>query len=326
MKRRDFIGLLTLGSIWPFSAGAQQTTAKTTIGFLHGSTAEGQAYILPAFKRGLSDAGFVEGQNLTVEYRWADGRYDRLPAMAAELVAQPVAAILAVTPVAALAAKRATTSIPIVFVLGSDPVKDGLVKSLNRPEGNITGATFFSNLLVQKRLELLHELVPKVTVVALLLNPRNANAGLEKLQTEAAAQSLGLQLVILDATTEGEIEEAFAKLDQKHATAVVVSGDAQFSSSREQIANLAIHAGVATSFTTRAQVEAGGLMCYGASILETVRQGGDYIGRILKGAKPGDLPVQEPTKFDFIINMKTAKLLGLDIPSSMQMLATDVIE
>lgn len=309
----------------PTAAVAQQT-GKPTIGFLHGSSAAGQAYVLPAFKHGLNDAGYVEGENVAIDYRWADGQYDRLPSLAAQLVARPVAVIFAMTPVAALAAKHATRSIPIVFVLGSDPVRDGLVKSLNRPEGNVTGTTFFSNLLIQKRLQLLHELVPNARVFALLLNPKNANVELEKHQTEAAAQELGLQLVLVEATTENEIDGAFASIARQHAAAVVVSGDVLFNSQREQIADLANRGGLASSFANRAQAAAGGLMSYGANIGEAVRQGGEYVGRILKGAKPGELPVQEPTKFDFVINMKTAKTLGLNVPSAMQLLATEVIE
>jgi putative tryptophan/tyrosine transport system substrate-binding protein len=266
------------------------------------------------------------GQNLTVEYRWANCKYDQLPGLAGELVADSVAAIFAVTPVAALAAKHVTGSIPIVFVLGSDPVRDGLVSSLNHPEGNVTGATFFSNLLIQKRLELLHQLVPNANVIALLLNPGNANAEFENEQTKSAAQSLGLQLLVLDATSESEIEKSFARLRQERIRAVVVSGDALFSSKREQIASLAAHDGIATIFANKAQARAGGLMSYGAEITDAVRQGADYVARILKGAKPGDLPVQEPTTFDFVINRKTAKALGIAVPPSLLATADEVIE
>lgn len=326
MRRRKFIALLGSAALaCPVTAAAQQA-AKPTIGFLHGSSAEGQTFVLPAFKRGLNDAGYVEGQNLQIEYRWANGQYDRLPSLAAELVAQRVAAILAITPVAALAAKQATKSIPIVFVLGSDPVRDGLVESLNWPEGNVTGTTFFSNLLIQKRLQLLHELVPDARLIALLLNPKNADAELEKDETETAARALGLQLVLVDAVTEGDIDRAFADIGRQHAAAVIVSGDVLFNTQRAKIADLAARAGLATSFANRAQAAAGGLMSYGANIAEAARQGGEYVGRILKGAKPSDLPVQEPTKFEFVINMKTARMLGLNVPSSMQLLATEVIE
>lgn len=322
MNRRELITLLGGATAWPTAATAQQ---HPTVGFLHGGSAEGQAFILPAFGRGLSDRGYADGQNLTVEYRWANGQYDRLPTMAAELSNLRVAAIFAVTPVAALAAKHATKSIPIIFVLGSDPVKDGLVKSLSRPEGNITGVTFFSNLLVQKRMELLHELLPNATAIALLLNPKNTNAELEMNQTSAAAQTLDIQLTLLQATNESEIDIAFGKAVQQHITVLIVSGDVLFNSQREQIAELATRAGIATCFANRAQAEAGGLMSYGASILDAVRQGGDYVGRILKGAKPNELPVQEPSKFDFVINLKTAGMLGLSVSASMQALATELI-
>ncbi len=333
MRRREFISMLggtlalpaAICAAWPTASPAQQQQT-TTIGFLHGSSAEGQAFILPAFQRGLNEHGYAESKNLNIEYRWADGHYDRLPAMAKELADLPVAVIFAVTPVAALAAKSATRSIPIVFVLGSDPVKDGLVTSLSRPEHNITGVTFFSNLLVQKRMELLHELAPQATSVALLLNPGNANAELEMTQTTAAARGLGLEIVVLHATNEGEIEAAFEKAAQQHLAALVVSGDVLFNSQRKQIADSALRAGIATCFANRAQAAAGGLISYGASILDAVRQGGDYVGRILKGARPGDLPVQEPSNFDFVINLKTAKALHLSVPPSMQALATELID
>lgn len=332
VKRREFITALgasvaTLGgsAVWPAASDAQQRP-NAVIGFLHGSSAKGQAIILPAFQQGLHDAGYVDGQNLKVEYRWANGQYDQLPGMAAELAKKPVAVIFAVTPAAALAAKSATTSIPVVFVLGSDPVKDGLVKRLNRPEGNITGVTFFSNLLIQKRMELLHEVIASAATIGLLLNPKNANAELEKDQTQSAARTLGIQIILLEAVNESEINVAFANAIQQHAAALMVSGDVLFNSQRELIAKSAIRAGMATCFANRAQAAAGGLISYGANILDAVRQGGDYVGRILSGAKPSDLPVQEPSKFDLVINLTTAKALGLSIPDSMQALATEVID
>jgi putative ABC transport system substrate-binding protein len=279
-----------------------------------------------AFAQGMSQTGYVEGRNVAVEYRWANGQYDQLPAIAAELVRRQVAVIGVVSPVGALAAKQATTSIPIVFALGSDPVKDGLVASLNRPGGNITGATFFANLLDSKRLGLLHQFVPDANVIAALLNPKNANFELEKNETQEAARTLGLELVLLQASTEREIDDSFMTLTQQHAATLFVAGDAFLGGHAEQIAKLAVRNGIPTSFGLREQAAAGGLMSYGASITEAVRQAGNYVGRILKGEKPADLPVQQPTKFEFVINLKTAKALGLTIPQSMLLLADEVIE
>ncbi|HZT28003.1 MAG TPA: ABC transporter substrate-binding protein [Pseudolabrys sp.] len=325
MKRREFLALIGAAVCRPLHARADQSEVPT-LGFLHGSAPEGQVHVLRAFKNGLEEAGYVEGRNLKIEYRWARGAYDRLPAMAAELVRNRVSAIFAMTPVAALAAKHATHSIPVVFALGSDPVKDGLVESLNRPGGNITGVTFFSNLLIQKRLELLHELDPKASTVALLLNPENANAALERQQTETAAKILSMQLVVLDATTQVDLDKAFAALREKHITLLLISGDVLFNTRRDHVARLALQARVATCSANREQAAAGGLMSYGASITEAAREAGTYTGRVLKGVKPADLPVLEPTKFDFVINMKTAKQLGLVVPRPMQMLASEVIE
>jgi putative ABC transport system substrate-binding protein len=237
-----------------------------------------------------------------------------------------VAVIATSTPVAAVAAKRATTSISIVFSIGSDPVRDGLVASLNRPGANITGATFFANLLAAKRLELLHQLVPNANVVALLLNPKNLNVELEKKETQEAAHALGLQLVLLQASTEREIDESFANLAQQRAGAVLVSGDVLFSDRREQIVELAARHAVPTCFANRVQAVAGGLMSYGVANTDTFRQAGNYVGRILKGEKPAELPIQQPSKFEFVINLKTAKALGLTVSNSMQLLADEVIE
>ena len=244
-------------------------------------------------------------KNVIIEYRWANAQYDQLPALAADLVRHQVIVIAADTPVAAIAAKQATTSIPIVFGLGSDPVRDGLVASLSRPGGNITGATFFSNLLSAKRLDLFHRLVPNAAVIAVLLNPKNANVELERTQTEEAARALGLQLVLLQATNEREIDEAVASLIQQSAAALLVSGDVLFYGRRAQIAELALRDKIPTSCPFRDQAAAGCLMSYGANPSETQRQAGSYVGRILKGEKPADLPVQQPTKFELVINLKT---------------------
>ena len=246
--------------------------------------------------------------------------------MAADMVRRQVTVIATTTPVAALAVKQATTSIPIVFTTGSDPVRDGIVPSLNRPGGNITGATFFSNLLTAKRLELLHQLVPNANVIAVLLNPKNLNVELEKKETQEAARALGLQLVPLQASTEREIDDLFANLAQQHVGGVLASGDVLFSDRRQQIAELAVRHTVPTCFAGRLQVVAGGLMSYGARNSDTFRQAGNYVGRILKGEKPSELPVQQPTKFEFVINLKTAKALGLTIPHNLLVLADEVIE
>jgi putative ABC transport system substrate-binding protein len=331
MRRRDFISLVG-GSLvggaaasWPRAARAQQP-AMPAIGYLSGGRLEGQSDTTAAFKQGLSETGYIEGKNVAIEYRWANGQYEQLPALAADLVHHQVAVIATVTPVAALAAKQATTSIPIVFTTGSDPVRDGIVPSLNRPGGNITGATFFSNLLTAKRLELLHQLVPNANVIAVLLNPKNLNAELEKKETQEAARALGLQLVPVQASTEREIDDLFANLAQQHVGGVLASGDVLFSDRRQQIAELAVRHTVPTCFAGRLQVVAGGLMSYGARNTDTFRQAGNYVGRILKGEKPSELPVQQPTKFEFVINLKTAKALGLTIPHNLLVLADEVIE
>jgi putative ABC transport system substrate-binding protein len=326
MQRRKFIILLGSAAVtWPLAALAQQPGIPV-IGVLNGGSAEGISHLVEAFRQGLKETGFTEGQNLAVQYRWANGQYDRLPELAADLVRRQVAVLAVSTPVAALAAKQATTSIPIVFALGSDPVKDKLVASLNRPGGNITGATFFSNLLASKRFELLKELVPNAKVIAMLLNPKNTNAEFEITEAQAAASALGLQIILLKATTEGDIENAFAILPQQRVDALLIAGDALFLNQRKQIAELAGRNGVPTSFPNRDQAVAGGLMSYGASITDTWRQVGNYVGRILKGENPADLPVQQPTKFELVVNLTTAKALGLKIPQTLLVTADEVIE
>ena len=274
----------------------------------------------------MFDTGYIEGKNLKIEYRWANAQYDRLPELAADLVRHHVAVIATDTPVAAIAAKNATSSIPVVFGLGSDPVRDGLVASLNRPGGNVTGATFFSNLLSAKRLDLFHRLIPKDNIVALLLNPKNANVELEKHQTQEAAGPLNLQIVLLHAGNEDEINEALGSLRQQGATALIVSGDAIFNDRRTQIAEFAMRHRIPTSCAFRDEAAAGCLMSYGANVSVTFREAGNYVGRILKGETPADLPVLQPTKFELTINLKTAKALGLDIPASVLATADEVIE
>jgi putative ABC transport system substrate-binding protein len=274
----------------------------------------------------LSEAGYVEGRNFAIEFRSAEGQYNRLPGLAADLVRRQVAVIAAASPVAALAAKAATASIPIVFSLGSDPVKDGLVASLNRPGGNITGVTFFTNLLSSKRLELLHEIVPSAGVIAVLLNPNNANAELEFNETEVAARALGLQLIVLRASTEREIDAAFADLVQQRTAPLYITGDAYLGLRGEQIAYMALRHGIPTSGSTRQHVAAGILMSYGGNRLDSSRHFGSYVARVLKGEKPADLPVMQPTRFELVINLKTAKALGLDIPAKLLALSDEVIE
>jgi ABC-type uncharacterized transport system substrate-binding protein len=326
MRRREFITLVgSAVAAWPFTARAQQSVMPV-IGFLAGGLERTGLPIITAYKQGLADMGYVEGKNLKIEYRWANAQYDQLPALAADLVRRQVTVIAADTPVAAIAAKQATTSIPIVFGLGSDPVRNGLVASLSRPGGNITGATFFSNLLSAKRLDLFHRLVPNAAVIAVLLNPKNANVELERSQTEEAARTLGLQLVWLRATNEHEIDEAEENLIQQRAAALIVSGDVLFYGQRAQIAEFALRYKIPTSCPFRDQAVAGCLMSYGANPSETQRQAGNYVGRILKGEKPADLPVQQPTKFELTINLKTATALAIEVPDSVELLADEVIE
>ncbi|MGB8743826.1 MAG: ABC transporter substrate-binding protein [Xanthobacteraceae bacterium] len=326
IARRKFLAALSGTALaWPLAAQELQPPIPV-IGYLHGASEEGLAHTIGAFKQGLSGTGYVEGKNVAIEYRWANFQYDRLPALAADLVRRKVAVIVALTPVAALAAKRATASIPIVFSLGSDPVSDGLVASLNRPGGNITGATFFSNLLDTKRIELLHQLVPNANAIAMLLNPNNANVELEKNETREAARALGLQLIFLQAGTEREIDESFANLVRQRAGALFVSGDTLFINRGEQIAKLAVRHGVPSCFASREGAVAGGLIGYGTSIADTFSQTGTYVGRILKGEKPADMPVMQPTKFELVINLKTAKALGIDVPSGLLSIADEVIE
>jgi putative ABC transport system substrate-binding protein len=317
VRRREFITLVGGAAAWPLATRAQQRTIPV-IGYMHGAA----TYELgKAFEQGLAESGYVNGTNVTIEYRWAEGHYDRLPAIAAEFVSRQVKVIAAGTPVAAIAAKQATTSIPIVFHIGGDPIKDGLVASLNRPGGNVTGATFFSDLLTAKRLGLLHELVPNARLFAALVNPMNPNAELETRDVEAAARGLGLQFIFSDAATEKEIERSIEYFGEKKANAVIVLSDAFLNGHGHEI-----RYGLPTCFAFREPVAAGGLMSYGASPTDTARLAGNYVGRVLNGEKPGDLPVLQPTKFSFVINMRAAKELGISVPNSMQLLADEVIE
>jgi putative ABC transport system substrate-binding protein len=297
------------------------------IGFLSGGSAAGYAQIVSAFRQGLAEAGYTEGQNLAIEYRWADGQYDRTPALAADLVARRVSVIVAAGGIgSALAAKAASPTIPIVFVSGDDPIRFGLVDSFNRPGGNVTGVSFLLTAFEAKRLELLHELLPKATLIAVLVNQSFAAADLRVTAVREAANTLGLQLSMLNAGSERDIDNAFASLVEKQAGALIVTSDPLFVSRREQIVFLATRGAVPTAFFTREFATAGGLMSYGASISDAYRQTGIYAGKVLKGEKPANLPVMQPTKFEFVINLKTARALGLDIPPMMLALADEVIE
>jgi putative tryptophan/tyrosine transport system substrate-binding protein len=324
MRRREFVTLLGGAAAWPVAARAQQS-ALPTVGFLRSSTLADVQHWVAAFHRGLKEAGFVEGQNVAIEYRFADNQPDRLPALVMDLIRHPVAVIVGNTS-AALAAKAATTTVPIVFATGGDPVRDGLVASLNRPGGNVTGVSFFSGVLGAKRLELLRQLVPKATTIAMLVTPSLPQALAERRDVQAAAQTIGQQLVIFDVSSERDIETAFGTFVQHGAGALLVSTGGFLSSQRKRIVALAARHALPASYALREFPEAGGLMSYSTSITDGYRQAGIYAGRILKGEKPGDLPVMLPTKFELVLNLKTAKALGLDIPQTLLALADEVIE
>jgi putative tryptophan/tyrosine transport system substrate-binding protein len=327
LKRRDFLMLLGSAAAWPLAAGAQQT-ARPTVGVL-GSSSGGADNIrtnVEHLRRGLSDAGFVEGQNLVVEYRWAEGRYERLPALAIELVRHPVAVLVAAGITAAVAAKAATSTIPIVFYTGGDPVKLGLVGSLNKPDGNATGAVYLGKQLVAKQFELLHDLMPKADAIAFLVNPKNAATEDETNEMQAAASALGQKLLVVRAGSEDDLARAFATVVRERAGALILQGDPVLNSRLGRLAVLSARHGIPTMSPLREYPAAGGLMSYGASITETVRLAGVYCGRILKGERPADLPVQQGTKVELVINLGTAKTLGLDVPASVLARADEVIE
>jgi putative tryptophan/tyrosine transport system substrate-binding protein len=325
MKRRALLTLLGAGAAaWPLVAPAQQS-AMPVIGFLHPSSPD--AYRVRAFRQGLKDAGFVDGENVAIEYRWADNQIDRLPALARALVQQRVAVIAAAGPPAVFAAKAATTTIPVVFLVAEDPVRLGLVSSLARPGGNLTGINFFATELAAKRLELLRELVPGAARIAVFVNPGNAKANESTLRDlGAAARAMGLQTQVLDVSTIREIDAAFATLARERADAVFVANDPFFVDRRVQLAQLAAHHSLPATHQDRLFAEVGGLMSYGASVGDAWRQVGVYTGRILKGVKPADLPVVQSTKFELVINASTARMLGLTVPDKLLALADEVIE
>jgi putative ABC transport system substrate-binding protein len=327
VKRREFITLLGgATAAWPLAARAQQA-AMPVVGFLVSASAEGYASLLAPVREGLKEAGYSEGQNLTIEYRYADYHYDRLPTLAADLVRRQVAVIFATgSVVSPIAAKFATSAIPIVFVQGSDPIRYGLVASLNRPGGNVTGVTLYNRGLGPKRIELLRDLVSQATTIGLLVNPNNPNAADDGNEIQEAGRSVGVRIEIVNASSERELDQAFAKIHQLRTDALMVHVDALFNAQYQKIVALAEQYAVPTIYAIQQAARAGGLISYGTNTDVILRQGGIYIGKILKGAKPADLPVLQPTKFDLIINLKTAKALGITVPLIMQMTADEVIE
>jgi putative tryptophan/tyrosine transport system substrate-binding protein len=325
VRRREFITLLGGAAAWPVAARAQQPIP--VIGFLSSLAPSDLTHVMPAFQQGLDRAGFVESRNVAIEYRWAEADYHRLPALAADLVSRKVAVIAAIsgTP-AALAAKAATTTIPIVFAIGGDPIAPGLVSSLSRPGGNITGVSFFNAPVVSKRLDLARELAPSGSTIAILINPNNPPSAAEGEAVQAAAAAVGQPLLIVSASTQNEIDDAFATIKQERIGAVLVSHDPLFFSERVKLVVLMARHALPTIFAEPEHARTGGLISYGSSRTDAYRQAGDYVGRILRGEKPGELPVVLPTKFHLVINLKTAKSLGIEVPGTVLARADEVIE
>jgi putative tryptophan/tyrosine transport system substrate-binding protein len=327
LKRRDFITLLGGAAVtWPLAARAQQQPLPV-IGFLSSLAQNDQGLIIPGFHQGLNGAGFIEGRSIAIEYRWAEGDYQRLPALAADLVNRKVAVIAAIsgTP-AALAAKMATTTIPIVFAIGGDPIAPGLVPSLHRPAGNVTGVSFYSSPLVTKRLDLARELIPDGGIIAVLVNPENPPSVEEGIAAQTAAAALKQPLLILNASTLGQIDDAFTSCRQQQVRALITSSDPFFFNERATLVVLMARDALPMIFAEREQARAGGLISYGSSRAAAYRQAGSYVGRIVKGEKPADLPVILPTKFDVVVNLKTAKSLRINIPTTVLARADEVIE
>ena len=310
---------------WPLAARAQQPSMPV-IGFLNQGSAGPSAYLAAAFRKALSEVGYVDGQNVAIEYRWAESQYNQLPELAADLVNRKVAVLAAAFLPAALAAKAATATIPICFITGADPVQQGLVASLNRPGGNVTGVAFFSAVVGAKRLGLLYDLLPAANTFAVLVNPTNSNAEAISRDLMAAARALGKQLLVLPASTQHEIDRQFAVFVQQRADALIVSPDAFFDSQRDHIVALVARHAMPATYDRRESAIAGGLMSYGASVADAYHQAGIYCGRLLKGEKPADLPVMQPTRLEFVINLKTAKTLGLTFPPGLLAIADEVIE
>jgi len=328
VRRREFITLLgSAAATWPLAARAQQP-AMPVIGFLRDAPLADATHLVVSLRQGLKEAGFIEGQNVLIEYRSAEDQADRLPALVADLVRRQVVLIVGNTPSAVAAAKAATTTVPIVFVTGNDPVINGLVASLNRPGGNTTGVSFLSSASVTKRLELLRQLVPKPGAIAMLVNPNSNTPDTERelRDVQAAVQASGQKFLVVEASNDSDIETAFATFAEHGAVALFIGSHAFFNSRRERLAALAVRHALPASYSLREFATAGGLMSYGTSITDAYRLGGIYAGRILKGEKPADLPVQQSTKFEFVLNLKTAKALGIDVPDRLLALADEVIE
>ncbi len=328
MKRREFITLLGgAAAVWPLAVRAQQPNKLPIIGFLNSGSPGGREQLLTGFSQGLNENGYIEGRNVAIEYRWAHGQYDQLPALATDLVRRQVAVIAATGgTVSPLAAKAATTTIPIVCIFDGDPVTAGLVEGLNRPGGNITGISLVASVIEAKQLELLHELTPKTTIIALLVNPTNSNAQVISRDLQAAARALGLQPRVLNASTERDFDTVFPTLLQMRAGALVIATDPFFLDRRNQLVELTARHAIPTIYGRREFAALGGLMSYGTSLADAYRQVGVYTSRLLKGTNPTDLPVMQPTKFELVINLKTAKALGLDVPLHLQQRADEVIE
>ena len=326
IPRRDFIRLLGgTAALWPCAARAQQA-AMPVVGFLRDATAAGSGFVVDGLRKGLAEAGFVEGRNLTIDYAWTEGQSERLSTLAAELVGRRVTVIVSSAVNATVAAKAATSTIPVVFVINNDPVASGLVASLNRPGGNLTGVSYLSAELGAKRLGLIHELLPKVTDFAVLAHPTYPSSAQFVSDAEAAARSLGLRIEVFNASSVSEIDTAFAALSAHKLGALLIANHPLFTTNPERLIALAARYAVPTMYVQREFADAGGLIAYGPSLPDVYRQAGDYAGRILKGDKPADLPVVQPTKFEFVINLKTAKALKLDIPPTLLARADEVIE